>query len=129
MSLSGLILPVWFKASVIAAVLAIAFGAGWIGQGWRLTAQLAAKQAAWDAERAAALLAERQRTAEAIQKVNAANAALAEAERALTIAQGERDIAQRRLIDEIEADPDLGGPGIPADRLQSIRDHWAGDGR
>ncbi|WP_406870275.1 hypothetical protein ABEB22_10835 [Thioclava sp. 'Guangxiensis'] len=110
-------------------MMAVSFGAGWSVQGWRLDAQLAAKQGAWDAEKAAALMAERQRTAQAIQKVNAANAALAEAERALTIAQGERDTAQRRLIDEIEADPDLGGSGIPAGRLQSIRDHWANGGR
>ncbi|WP_339112297.1 hypothetical protein [Thioclava sp. GXIMD2076] len=115
--------------AVLLLMMAASFGAGWAVQGWRLGAQLAAKQAAWDAEKTAALLAERQRTAEAIQKTNAANAALAEAERALMIAQGERDIARRRLIDEIEADPDLGGPGIPAGRLQSIRDHWAGGGR
>ncbi|WP_339112765.1 hypothetical protein [Thioclava sp. GXIMD2076] len=115
--------------AVLLLMMTASFGAGWMTQGWRLGAQLAAKQAAWDAEKAAALLAERQRTAEAIQKVNAANAALAEAERALTIAQGERDTAQRRLIDEIEADLDLGGPGIPAGRLQSIRDHWSSGGQ
>ncbi|WP_406736662.1 hypothetical protein [Thioclava sp. GXIMD4215] len=110
-------------------MMAASFGAGWSVQGWRLGAQLAAKQAAWDAEKSAALLAGRQRTAEAIEKTNAANAALAEAERALTIAQGERDTARRRLIDEFETDPDLSGPGIPAGRLQSIREHWAGGGR
>ncbi|MER5173830.1 hypothetical protein [Thioclava kandeliae] len=115
--------------AVLLLMMVASFGAGWMTQGWRMTAQLEAKQATWDAEKAEALLAERERTAQAIQKVNAANAALAEAERALTIAQGERDTARRRLIDEIEADPDLGGPGIPADRLQSIREHWAGGRR
>ncbi|MER5173982.1 hypothetical protein [Thioclava kandeliae] len=115
--------------AVLLLMVAASFGAGWSVQGWRLGAQLSAKHAAWDAEKAAVLLAERQRTAEAIEKTNAANAALAEAERALTIAQGERDIARRRLIDEFETDPDLSGPGISAGRLQSIRDHWAGGSR
>ncbi|MER5173950.1 hypothetical protein [Thioclava kandeliae] len=115
--------------AVLLLITAVSFGAGWSAQGWRLGAQLAAKQAAWDAEKSAALLAERRRTAEAIKKTNAANAALAEAERALTIAHGERDTARRKLIDEFEADPDLSGPGIPAGRLQSILDHWAGGGR
>ncbi|WP_349295773.1 hypothetical protein ABEB22_15110 (plasmid) [Thioclava sp. 'Guangxiensis'] len=115
--------------AVLLLITAASFGAGWSAQGWRLGAQLSAKQAASNAEKAAALLAERQRTAQAIQKANAANAALAEAERALTIAQGERDIARRRLIDEFETDPDLSGSGIPAGRLQSIRDHWGGGGQ
>ncbi|WP_339107149.1 hypothetical protein [Thioclava sp. GXIMD4216] len=40
-------------------MMAASFGAGWQTQGWRMTAQLEAKQAAWDAEKAAALLTER----------------------------------------------------------------------
>ncbi|WP_406870588.1 hypothetical protein ABEB22_00295 [Thioclava sp. 'Guangxiensis'] len=115
--------------AVLFLLMTASFGAGWAVQGWRLGAQLATKQAAWDAKKSAALLAERQRSAEAIKKTNAANAALAEADRALTIAQGERDTARRRFINELEADSDLSGLGIPAGRLQSIRDHWSGGAR
>ncbi|WP_406720377.1 hypothetical protein RPE78_09185 [Thioclava litoralis] len=98
-------------------------------QGWRMSARIEAARAEaaeTHADDLAAALAQRDA---ATARTNAANAALAEAERALLVAQGERDTAQRRLIDELETDAGLSGAGIPADRLQSIQQHWAGGGR